>query len=218
MPGTTRQKSRLVEMHRTRSPNPEPHRGRGEDAELVAAAKRGDPKAFESLFAKYHARVYNLIYRMVGNEDDAEDLTQETFVRCHRALPSLKAVDFFLPWLWRVATNICRDFARRRARRQTWSLDSEIVDDEGTKMSREIQDDSSDPPKLLRRSEVADRVQRALDKLSEDRRVVVILHHLEDVPVNEIAEMLGVPVGTVKSRLARARDDMSEMLSDLVDL
>lgn len=204
-------------MQRSSRRNPDPERDRGEDAELVASAKAGDLAAFERLFTKYHARVYNLIYRMVGNEDDAQDLTQETFVRCHRALPSLKAVDFFLPWLWRVATNICRDHARRRARRQTWSLDSEITDDEGTKMSREIEDDSLDPPRLLRRSEIADRVQDAIGKLSVDRRIVVILHHLEDMPVNEIAEILSVPVGTVKSRLARARDDMSEMLSDLIE-
>jgi RNA polymerase sigma-70 factor (ECF subfamily) len=184
---------------------------------MIAAAKGGDLAAYERLFRKYNGRVYNLIYRMVGNADDACDLTQETFVRVYRALRSLKAVDFFLPWLWRVATNICRDHARRRGRRQTWSLDSEITDEDGSKMSREIEDDSSDPLRLLRRAEVSERVQEAIGRLSEDRRIVVILHHIEDMPVNEIAEILSVPVGTVKSRLARARDDMSSMLEDLIE-
>jgi RNA polymerase sigma-70 factor (ECF subfamily) len=188
---------------------------KAEDARLVARAKEGDVASFERLFRKYERRIYNLIYRMVGDRENAADLTQDTFVRAFDSLDSVKTGDYFLPWLWRVATNICRDFARRRKRRPTLSLDTKIEDEEGGRMDRQIQDSSTDPALLAEREDLAERMQQAIWLLDEDRRIVVLLHHIEGVDVQEIAQILGIPVGTVKSRLARGRSDLKELLAGL---
>ena len=189
---------------------------KAEDARLVERAKKGDVASFERLFEKYEKRIYNLVYHMIGDREIASDLTQDTFVRAYNSLDSVKTGDYFLPWLWRVATNICRDYARKRKRRPTVSLDSQIVDEEGGHMERQIVDTSSDPADLTEREDLVARVQRAISQLDEDRRIVVLLHHIEGADVQEIAEVLGIPAGTVKSRLARGRNDLREMLGDTV--
>lgn len=186
------------------------------DSELIERSKRGDHSAFEALFNRHQKRVYNLIYRMVGNEQDAADLTQEVFVRVYNSLHTLKTGEALLGWLRTVAVNITRDHVRKMARTiRAESLDSKVQLDDG-EVEREIEDWSENPERTFHRKDMQEAVQRALNSLSDDHRTVVALHHIEGVDVKEIADMMKLPVGTVKSRLARAREELKRKLGHYV--
>lgn len=185
------------------------------DVDLIRRTKAGDIAAFEDLFHRYQKRVYNIVYRLVGNESDAAELTQEVFVKVHNSIGSLRAEEAFLTWLRTVAVNICRDFGRRRPP-PTESLDAEINLDDG-QVSREIADPAAGPEKLLLNSDRQRAVRKAVASLAPEHRTVVMLHHLEGLDVAEIAKMLGSPVGTIKSRLSRARDELRRKLVTYVE-
>lgn len=186
------------------------------DTDLVRDAKHGDIAVFERLFAKYQKRVYNLIYRMVGNETDASDLTQDVFVRVYNSLGRLKSEDAFFAWVRTVATNICRDHFRKMGRSiRACSLDEKVSLDDG-EVEREVADDSGNPARLLERQDLQEAVQRAIDSLSAEHRTLVVLHHIEGMDLKDIARELRIPVGTVKSRLARARDELKRKLGHYV--
>jgi len=186
------------------------------DTNLVRETKEGDIAAFQRLFDKYNKRVYNLIYRMVGNEPDAADLTQDVFVRVYNSLHLLKSEEAFFSWVRVVSVNICRDHFRKIGRTiKTSSLDEKVTleDDE---VERQVEDWSSNPERLLDKKELRNAVQTAITGLSEEHRSVVILHHIEGMNVKEIAKVLQLPSGTVKSRLARAREELKRKLGHYV--
>lgn len=186
------------------------------DTNLVRESKEGDLAAFQRLFDKYHRRVYNLVYRMVGNEQDASDLTQEVFVRVYNSLHLLKNEEAFFTWVRTVAVNICRDHFRKIGRTvRTDSLDEKINLGDG-EVEREIEDWSANPERLFEKNDLKDAVQRAVISLSEDHREVVVLHHIEGMDIKDIAKLLHVPTGTVKSRLARAREELKRKLGHYV--
>lgn len=187
------------------------------DSDLVRESRRGSIESFQRLFEKYHKRVYNLIYRMVGNESDAADLTQEAFVRVYNSLHLLRSEDAFYGWVRTVATNLVRDHFRKLGRSiRADSLDQKIQLDEG-EVEREVEDWSHNPERLVQKQDLQDAVQKAISSLSEDQRTVVALHHIEGMDVKEIAEILNIPVGTVKSRLSRAREDLKRKLGHYVE-
>ncbi|HEY3297350.1 MAG TPA: sigma-70 family RNA polymerase sigma factor [Armatimonadota bacterium] len=186
------------------------------DTALIHETRTGDPAAFKRLFDKYHRRVYNLIYRMVGNDQDASDLTQEVFVRVYNSLHLLKSEGAFFSWVRTVATNICRDHFRKMGRSiKTDSLDQKIDLEEG-EVQREIEDWSANPERELEKKDLQEAVQKAISSLSEEHRTVIVLHHIEGMDISEISLTLHVPVGTVKSRLARARDELKRKLGHFV--
>ena len=186
------------------------------DTDLVRDTKQGDIAAFERLFGKYQKRVYNLIYRMVGNETDAADLTQDVFVRVYNSLGRLKSEEAFFAWVRTVATNICRDHYRKMGRSiRACSLDEKVSLDDG-EVEKEVADASGDPERLLERQDLQEAVQRAINSLSEEHRTLVVLHHIEGMDLKDIARELGIPVGTAKSRLARARDELKRKLGHYV--
>ncbi|MHB0913949.1 MAG: RNA polymerase sigma factor [Armatimonadota bacterium] len=188
-----------------------------EDAKLVERARRGDVPSFERLFAKHHRRVYNLVYRMVEDEQDAADLTQDTFVRAYNSLHHLDSGEAFYSWVRTIAVNLCRDFFRKRGRTvRTESLDQKVELDGGGEVEREFADWSTNPERSLDRKDMQETVQRAISSLSEEYRTAVILHHIEGMDVKEMADLLQVPVGTVKSRLSRAREDLRRKLGHYV--
>ena len=200
---------------------PEAHRSSDmadrSDTELIEESKRGNTSAFEALFHRYQKRIYNLVYRMVGNEQDAADLTQEVFVRVYNSLHTLRAGEALMGWLRTVAVNITRDHFRKTSRKvRTDSLDSKIQLDDG-EVEREIEDWSNNPERALDRKDVQEAVQRAMNSLSDEHRIIVTMHHIEGMDVKEIAKMLKVPVGTVKSRLARARGELKRKLGHYVE-
>jgi RNA polymerase sigma-70 factor (ECF subfamily) len=187
------------------------------DGELIEESKRGNTAAFEVLFNKYQKRVYNVIYRMVGNEQDAADLTQDVFVRVYNSLHSLRTGDALLGWLRTVAVNITRDHFRKKGRTlRTDSLDSKVQLEDG-EVEREIEDWSGNPERLLDRKDLQEAVQRAMNSLSDEHRVAVAMHHIEGMDVKDMAAQLKVPVGTVKSRLARAREELKRKLGHYVE-
>lgn len=180
-----------------------------DDARLVARAQAGDRGAFRQLFDAYAPLVYRIAYRMVGNPDDAADLAQDIFMRAYERLASLKDGQAFKAWLTRLAANMANDLARRR-KISPLSLDAPPPGHaDGVEWA--LTDGTTLDTTLLS-EERAGIVQQALLALSADHRLVVVLHHLEDMPLEQIAALLKVPMGTVKSRLARARADLRRLL------
>jgi RNA polymerase sigma-70 factor (ECF subfamily) len=185
-------------------------------ADWVRRAQEGDVRAFEQLFHQYHRGIYNAIYQMTRNEADAADLTQEVFVRAYRALPRLQTPEAFTSWLYRIAVNLSRNWLRDRGRVRIESL--EVPGDDGEEGStREIADPTGDPSVLVQTQDLQERVQKAVAGLSPDHRTVVTLHHLQGMPVEEIARVMDCSIGTVKSRLSRARDHLKRKLAGYVE-
>jgi RNA polymerase sigma-70 factor, ECF subfamily len=184
--------------------------------ERVRQAQQGDVRAFEQLFQQYQKGIYNAIYQIVRSESDAADLTQDVFVRAYRALPRLQSPEAFTSWLYRIAINLSRNHLRDSARARTESLEFSDGDEEGGGQ-REIADTSADPAAKAQTRDVQDRVRRAIETLSPDHRVVITFHHLDEMPVEEIARILNISVGTVKSRLSRARENLRRKLAGYVE-
>jgi RNA polymerase sigma-70 factor (ECF subfamily) len=182
----------------------------------VRRAQEGDVRAFEQLFQQYQRGIYNTVYQMVRNDSDAADLTQEVFVRAYRALPRLQTPEAFTSWLYRIAVNLSRNWLRDRGRVRVESLELPGEDGEDGN-TREIADESGDPAALAQTKDMQERVQRAIATLSPDHRAVIALHHLEGIPVEEIARMMDCSIGTVKSRLSRARDNLKRKLAGYVE-
>lgn len=185
------------------------------DVELIRRAKSGDVQAFEELFNRYNKRVYNLVYRIVVDENDAADLTQDVFVRVYNSLGKLRAEEAFFTWLRTIAINMCRDYIRRRPPRSD-SLDARVQLDDG-EVDRDPPDPSIGPEKRLLNDDRDRAVMAAVSKLPDSHRMVVVLHHLEGMDVMEISKLLKTPVGTIKSRLGRARDELRRKLSPYVE-
>lgn len=186
------------------------------DAELVRRAQAGSVSAFEELFRRYQKPIYTMLYRMVRSPDDAADLTQDTFVRAYSALRSLRDEATFYGWLRQIAVNLARNRYKRAMRVRMESLDDLSSPEDGEGAGRELADTGPLPERLLEDAELRERVEQAVASLSEDHRMVVTLHHLEHMQVSEIAELLGISVGTVKSRLARAREHLHRKLGPYV--
>jgi RNA polymerase sigma-70 factor (ECF subfamily) len=186
------------------------------DPGLIRRVREGDVAAFEQLFNSHQKRVYNLIYRMVGNDQDAADLTQEVFVRIYSARHRLQSEEAFGAYIRTIATNLCRDHFRKVKRRvKADSLDEPISVD-GGEVEKEVADWSTNPERTLEKKDLQAAVQGALDTLSDEHRAVVVLHHIEGMDLKEISQELGIPEGTVKSRLARARDELKRKLGHYV--
>ena len=171
-----------------------------------ARAKNGDLSAFNELVVEYQSLVYNLCYRMLGQTGAAEDATQEAFIAAWRNMSTFRG-DVFRPWLLRIAANLCRDELRRRGRRPSSSLDNAL--EAGVP---EPQDDDPTPDDSALTSELRGRLQTALQQLPDDQRTAIILCDIEGLDYGEIATVMGTSLGTVKSRIARARLKMRELM------
>lgn len=185
--------------------------------EWVRRAQAGDLEAFEQLFNQHQRGVYNVIYQMVRSDQDASDLTQDAFVRVWKSLPRLQAPEAFTSWLYRIATNLARNWIRDNTRVRQESLDQPYGDAEEEGGQRDVVDTSGDPSDVTQTRAMQETVQRAIHGLSQDHRTVVTLHHIEGMPVEEIAKVMNCSVGTVKSRLARARDALKRKLAGYVE-
>lgn len=186
-------------------------------AEWVRRAQAGDLAAFEQLFNQYHRGIYNAIYQMVRSDADAADLTQDAFVRAWKSLPRLESPEAFSSWLYRIATNLTRNWIRDNGRVRLESIDQPVGGDDEDGTVRELPDTRNDPAVVTQTRAAQDAVQRAIQGLSDDHRTVVTLHHLEGMPVEEIAKVMRCSVGTVKSRLSRARDHLRRKLAGFVE-
>lgn len=170
----------------------------------------GDVNAFEQLMHAHEKTVYNLALRSLGNPQDAEDVTQEVFLKAYRSLSSFRGDSKFSVWLYRIVSNLCLDFLRAKSRRPAQSLT--VEDDEGEVDELEIPDEHFSPEKLLDRKLTRESVQRGLASLPDDARQILLLRELKGLSYEEIADVLGLEPGTVKSRIFRARKRLCAFL------
>ncbi len=171
---------------------------------------KGDANAFEHLVHAYEKTVYNLALRTLGNREDAEDVTQEAFLKAYRSLDSFRGDSKFSVWLYRIVSNLCLDLLRSRQRKPVQSLT--VEDDDGEIGELEISDEHFSPEKLLDRKLTRESVQRGLSALPDDTRQILLLRELQGMSYEEIGQALDLEPGTVKSRIFRARKRLCAFL------
>ena len=170
--------------------------------EIIRSVLRGNVNDFEKLVTAYEKNVYNIALRMVGDPDDAADMTQETFIKAYRALSSFRGDSKFSSWLYRIASNVCLDFLRSRSRPPQVSLSTVDEDDRAT---FELPDMRQNPEEQLMKKLSMEAVRRGLEQLPEQQRQILVLRELGGLSYAELAQTLGLEEGTVKSRIFRAR-------------
>ena len=189
------------------------------DLELVARAQRGDVRAFEMLVVKYQRRLERLIARMVRDSDLVQDIAQESFVRAYRALPQFRGDSAFYTWLYRIAVNTAKK-ALVDLNRDPVVTESALAttDDEGQETSRAEREltDGATPEAVLASKEIAETVNAAIEALSDDLRQAIVLREIEGLSYDEIAELMNCPIGTVRSRIYRAREAIAQRLRPLL--
>ena len=183
-----------------------------QDELLIRRAQSGDEGAFEQLLLAHQKSVYNLCLRMAGNPDDALDLSQEAFIRAWRALGQYQFDAAFSTWLFRLTSNVCIDFLRKQKRQQHMSLT--VTDDDEPGEEFTVPDPAPGPEEQAVHNERRQAVARAMAALPEDYRAVMQLRAVEELSYEQIAEILDIKVGTVKSRLARARTQLRKIIKD----
>ena len=185
---------------------------REQEAAIVRKVLGGDANAFETLVLEYEKNVYNIALRMTGNSEDAADMTQEAFIKAYNSLQSFRGDSKFSVWLYRIVSNVCLDFLRSKNRRPTVSLS--VEDDDGEDAQLDVADESQSPELLLDRKLTRESVRRGLDSLPPDYRQILLLREIQGLSYDEIAQALGLEVGTVKSRIFRARKRLCTFLID----
>lgn len=183
---------------------------------LMQRCRRRESAAFDEVVGQYKTRVHSYVSRMLGGSEDAEDLTQEVFVRMYQSMDSFRGEAGLSTWLLRIANNLCIDHFRRAKKHRAiaYSLDAPLGaagNDGGA--GREIADAGNEPYQAAANRELSERLESAIGALPDKLRAVLILHDVEDVPYDEIARIVACPLGTVKSRLFNARVQLRQMLS-----
>lgn len=181
-----------------------------QDELLIRRAQRGDADAFEQLLLEHQKNVYNLCYRMAGNPDDAMDLSQETFLRAWRCLDQYQFASAFSTWLYRLCSNICIDFLRRRRRQQTVPLTFEDAD--GEEQTYAVPDPAPLPEEQVELKLTRETLAAAMAQLLPEHRAVLQLRVVNEMSYEQIADVLDIQIGTVKSRLSRARNQLKRIL------
>lgn len=187
-----------------------------DDSSLVQQSQAGNTVAMERLILKYQNRIFNVIMKMCGNTDDAAELTQETFVKVIESINKFKGRSSFYTWLFRIAVNLTLNYCQRNAKMATRSLDAEEIEPDssvGQVLKDFLSDDSAiDPAILAQRRELCDLAMQAMLKLEEPQRAVMVLRDIEGMNYAQIADVLNIELGTVRSRLSRARSHLREIL------
>ena len=188
---------------------------KNEDTELVALAQKGSTNSFNKLVDKYHSRIYSLTYQMTSNREDAEDLTQEIFIKAFEALPRFKGRSSFYTWLYRIGINKTINYRKKRNRNRPISIDALDQDIAFDEVYAEL--DSKDSPlRHMGLNELQVKLNEAMQRLSLKHRTVVVMHDIEGIPHDEIAKIVGVSVGTIRSRLFYARRQLQADLGEYI--
>jgi RNA polymerase sigma-70 factor (ECF subfamily) len=189
------------------------------DAPLIERVKRGDVKAFEMLVVKYQRRIERLIGRMVRDVDLVPDIAQETFIRAYRAIPQFRGESQFYTWLYRIAVNTAKKalVGLKRDPIVTESARASRDDDDETSRVENELTDGETPEAVLASKEIAAAVNAAIEALSDDLRQAITLREIEGLTYEEIAELMDCPIGTVRSRIFRAREAIAQRLRPLLD-
>ena len=184
------------------------------DEELVSRHLRGDRSAFRHLVERYTRSIYNLAYRFTGDWAEAENITQDTFLRVYRALPNSRLDLPFRPWVFRIATNLCRDWAKKRRPVLFSALarGGDDLDEHSTFTYEEISDDRPLPLEKIEDAEMAEMVRQAVMELPEHYRIAITLRYTEELSYQEIADVLDLPLNTVRTHLFRAKGLLRQVL------
>ncbi len=183
---------------------------RVEDSRNIKNALKGDQIAYRTILKKYHDQVYNLLYRMVHDKDEVEDLTQEAFIKAFNSLKNFNEEFAFSTWLYKIATNNCIDYIRKK-KLATFSIDKPLESKDG-EYSFEIPDSTYEPDKTLIAGQRSKILEDAVNALPEKYRQVILMRHTEDKDYQEIADELKLPLGTVKAHIFRAREILYKRL------
>ena len=175
------------------------------DAECVRKLQRGETEAFETLIRRHQKTIFNLVYRMLGDYDEAAEISQEAFLSAYRAIGNFRGEANFSTWLYRIALNHATTRRKSMNTRQQRNLPIENTEP--------VSDPHPGPAETMEKKEIRERVQQALNSLEPDDATVILLRDLQDVPYEEVARVLEIPVGTVKSRLHRARQALKSELA-----
>ncbi len=181
---------------------------------LIQKSQQGDMDAFEQLLLQYEKKVYTIAYKYMGNHEDASDLAQEALIKAYQSMGSFRGESSFGTWLGRITANKCLDELRRRKRIQVTSLDDEVELEEGS-VQKELAAPGDTPEEHTMRQETVQYVQSMLNRMREEYRIVLVLRELEGYSYEEIAQQLSCSLGTVKSRISRARNYLkAQILAD----
>ncbi|MEM9283834.1 MAG: sigma-70 family RNA polymerase sigma factor [Verrucomicrobiota bacterium] len=183
------------------------------DLELVQKAREGDTVAFDELVEKYTPKLYGLVYHMTSNHEDTNDILQDVFAKAYRALKRFRGKSTFYTWIYSIATNMTLNFLKKRNRRRAMSLNDVDLAIENDKDFIEATS-KSDPVREANISELQERLNMAMQELSEDHRAVVTMFDIQGMPHAEISKILGVSEGTVRSRLFYAHRQLQSYLED----
>ncbi len=181
-----------------------------QELKLIRRVQAGDAEAFEKLMLAHEKAVFNLALRMTENREDAEDVSQEAFLKAYRSLSDFRGESKFSVWLYRIVSNVCLDFLRRKRRRPSASLTAE--DDEGEEVQWDVPDERYTPERLLERKLTQEAVRKGLAALPENQRKILLLREIKGLSYEEIGEVLDLDPGTVKSRIFRARKRLCAFL------
>lgn len=185
------------------------------DAELVARVQKGDKRAFDLLVLKYQRKIMRLLARMLNNQAEIEDIAQETFIKAYRALPQFRGESAFYTWLYRIAINTARNWLSSNQRKMLVPDTFETKEGETFSQSDNLIDIDT-PESRMVSSEIAQTVNKAIEELPEDLRTAIVLREIEGLSYEEIAQTMECPIGTVRSRIFRAREAIAARLKPVL--
>ena len=184
------------------------------DAELVERVQRGDKRAFDLLVSKYQNKVFMIIGRFISDQAEVYDVAQDTFIKAYRALPNFRGESAFYTWIYRIAINTAKNYLTARSRRPP-GTDIDSQDAESYEVGGSLRENAS-PEKLLMRDQLEKVIFDTIDELPEDLKIAITLREIEGLSYEEIAESMDCPVGTVRSRIFRAREAIDEKIAPLM--
>ena len=186
------------------------------DQRLVERVQRGDKAAFHLLVAKYQRKIFRLLSRLIRDAAEVEDVAQEAFIKAYRALPNFRGDSAFYTWLYRIAINTAKNHLVSQGRRAPTTTEADIEEAETFDDGEHLRDLNT-PDSMLLSKQVAEAVNRAIDQLPEDLRTAIVLREIEGLSYEEIAESMNCPIGTVRSRIFRAREAIAQELKPVLD-
>jgi RNA polymerase sigma-70 factor (ECF subfamily) len=185
------------------------------DQQLVERAQHGDKHAFELLVAKYQRKLGRLLSRFIRNPTEVEDVVQEAFIKAYRALPSFRGESAFYTWLYRIGINAAKNYLVSEGRRPPTTTEFDSEEAEGFEDADQLRNINT-PENELMSKQVAETVNKAMDSLPEELKIAITLREIEGLSYEEIANMMNCPIGTVRSRIFRARETIAEKLRPML--